>query len=65
MKIILASQSPRRRELLSLMGLSDHLLLTGDEATFSPIDYDAVHAAIRKAREGSLAFLKSSIDLLV
>lgn len=52
-------------ELLSLMGLSNRLLVTGSEADFAPIDYDTVHAAIRKAREGSLRFLESSIQLLL
>ena len=52
-------------ELLSLMGLSSRLLVTGKEADFAPIDYEAVHAAIRTAREGSLAFLQHSLESLL
>lgn len=52
-------------ELLSLMGLNDRLLVTGAEADFAPIDYDAVHAAIRRARKGSLAFLCASLESLL
>ena len=52
-------------ELLSLMGLSNRLLVTGEEANFAAIDYEAVHAAIRRARKSSLAFLQSSIELLL
>ena len=52
-------------ELLNLMGLSDRLLVRGDEADFAPIDYDGVHASIREAREKSLAFLRSSLECLL
>lgn len=52
-------------ELLSLMGLSDRLLISGSEADFAEIDYDAVHARIREARKGSLDFLNASIQTLL
>lgn len=48
-------------ELLRLMGLSDRLLVTGQESEPSPIDYGAVHGAIRQAREPALQFLTSAL----
>ena len=50
-------------ELLSLFGLSDRMLITGEEA-FADIDYDAVHGRIERARKGSADFLEMSLDLL-
>lgn len=52
-------------ELLSLMGLSHRLLVSGEEADFGAMDYDAVHEAIRQAREESLRFLRASLESLL
>lgn len=50
-------------ELLSLFGLSDRKLVTGHES-FSPIQYDDVHARIAEARETSKAFLCDELQRL-
>lgn len=49
-------------ELLSLFGLSDRLLVTGEEAFEANVDYDAVHSRIAPARIDSLNFLKLELD---
>lgn len=49
-------------ELLALFGLSDRLLVNGDEAYTTDIDYDAVHSRIADARIDSLNFLKMELD---
>jgi polysaccharide pyruvyl transferase WcaK-like protein len=49
-------------ELLALFGLSDRLLVNGDEAFAAEIDYDAVHSRISDARIDSLNFLKMELD---
>ena len=51
-------------ELLSLMGLTGRLLVTGREAVAPTVDYDAVDAALAPARRDSLAFLQNELDLL-
>ncbi len=51
-------------ELLALFGLSDRMLVTGDESFRSEINYDDVHKNISEAREASKAFLKSELELL-
>ena len=51
-------------ELLSLMGLTGRLLVTGRETVAPTVDYDAVDAALAPARRDSLAFLQNELDLL-
>lgn len=51
-------------EILNLFGLSDRLLITGNESFKDEINYDAVHERISLAREKSLEFLKQELDLL-
>lgn len=51
-------------ELLSLLGLSSRLLVTGSEPVAPTVDYDAVEAAIAPARRESLTFLQNELDLL-
>ena len=46
-------------ELLSLLGLTDQLLITGQEAASAPIFYPAVHAAAKAERERSLSILQT------
>jgi septum formation protein len=61
-KIILASKSPRRRELLSLMGFTDFLILPaeGEEAPLSGNPGQAVeHIALSKARESLKHYRKT------
>lgn len=49
-------------ELLSLFGLSDRLIVTGEEAFVANVDYDVVHSRIAPARIDSLNFLKLELD---
>ena len=51
-------------ELLELFGLSDRMLMTGNEAFRNMIDYDDVHNRIALARSGSLGFLQKEIEML-
>lgn len=51
-------------ELLDLLGLKDHMLVSGKEKFSDEIDYDAVHKQILKAREKSIAFLEEEMQLL-
>ncbi|MBR5947727.1 MAG: polysaccharide pyruvyl transferase family protein [Clostridia bacterium] len=50
-------------ELLALMGLSDRMLVSGEES-FEEIDYDAVHERIDSYRKPSFNFLKTELELL-
>ncbi len=49
-------------ELLELFGLSDRLLVNGDENTPKDIDFETVHKRIQGARIDSLNFLKKELD---
>lgn len=49
-------------ELLSLLGLSDRLLISVAEGAAAEIDYDQVHERIAAEREGSLAFLRDELQ---
>lgn len=49
-------------ELLSLFGLSDRLLVTGEENFEVNVNYEAVHARIAPSRIDSLNFLKMELD---
>ncbi len=55
--------STKINELMELFGLKDGLLVTGDEEV-KEIDYEKVHSNIDKAREKSLLFLKTELELL-
>lgn len=50
--------------LLSLMGLSDRLRITGNEKEETYIDYDKVHEKIAQSRAESFDFLRRSLNLL-
>lgn len=52
-------------ELLDLFGLSDRLLVNGDEKTSSEIDFEVVYNRIQEARIDSLNFLKKELDGIV
>ena len=49
-------------ELLSLFGLSDRLLVNGDEELTDTIDFDAVHERLVSFRVDSFNFLKKELD---
>lgn len=49
-------------EILSLFGLSDRLVVSGDMARAADIDYSDVKKRIAAERENSLEFLKSSLN---
>lgn len=49
-------------ELLSLFGLSDRLLVDGDEKLADSIDFDAVHERLAPYRVDSFNFLKKELD---
>ena len=51
-------------ELLLMFGLSDRMLVTGEENFREIINYDEVHDNIGKEREISISFLKSELELL-
>lgn len=51
-------------EVLQLFGLSDHILVTGEEKFDHYIDYEAVHKRIEAAREESILYLKKELELL-
>lgn len=51
-------------ELLSLLGLPDRLLVTGNETVPETVQYAAVHAAVARAREASIGFLQHELNLL-
>lgn len=48
-------------ELLDIFGLSDRMLVTGEEQYRASIDYDAVHKNIDEERKRSLAFLENEL----
>ena len=48
-------------EVLDLFGITDRMLTSGHEPEAAPIDYDAVHNRIGKAREESLRILRDEI----
>ena len=48
-------------ELLDIFGLSDRMLVTGEEQYRASIDYDAVHKNIGEERKRSLAFLENEL----
>lgn len=50
-------------ELLDLFGLSDRMLITGEESFDEEIQYDEVHKRISDARNRSRAFLKEELDV--
>ena len=49
-------------ELLSLFGLSDRLLVNGDETLAENIDFNAVHERLAPYRVDSFNFLKKELD---
>ena len=49
-------------ELLDLFGLSNRLLVKGDESYSTDVDFDSVHLKISDARIDSLNFLKMELD---
>ena len=64
MKIILASQSPRRRELLSLMGIPFEVVVRAVDESF-PEWLDPVAAVRHIAEKKATAFLHDATDELV
>lgn len=64
MRIILASQSPRRKELLSLMGLSFTVAIREVEESF-PDELDPVTAVRYIAEKKAQAFREEITDALV
>ena len=50
-------------ELLALFGLSDRMLVNGTESFRDTINYDTVHQNIDAARQESIRFLKSELDM--
>lgn len=48
-------------ELLEMFGLSDRLLVSGEEPIAKEINYDNVHDRIEKARKESLCFLEEEL----
>lgn len=51
-------------EILQLLELSDHMLVTGEEKFSEAIDYESVHQKISRARKESLQFLREELALL-
>lgn len=51
-------------EVLELFGMEDRLLHSGVSVPSSPIDYARVHGRIEKARQASVAFLKTELEIL-
>ena len=51
-------------ELLQLMGLSDRLLVTGQESVKEIIDFEQVHSSIGIYRAGSLDYLKTALTII-
>lgn len=51
-------------EVLDLFGLNSRLMTTSAQNSDAPIDYENVHARIRKARRQSLDFLQESLNSL-
>lgn len=49
------------QELLDLFGISDRIMVNGDETISEKIDYKSVHERIGEARKESLAFLKQEL----
>ena len=49
-------------ELLNLFGLSERLLVNGDESLPEDIDFEKVHSRIQNERIDSLNFLKKELD---
>lgn len=64
MKVILASQSPRRRELLSHMGVSFEVIVRGVDETF-PSQLDPVGAVRHIAEKKALVFKAEAADKLI
>jgi len=64
MKIILASQSPRRRELLSLMGIPFEVAVRPVDESF-PEQLDPVAAVRHIAEKKAAAFLPDATDELI
>src|SRR5690606_20329966 len=64
MKIILASQSPRRRELLSLMGISFEVVVRSVDESF-PGQLDPVDAVRYIAEKKATVFKEEITDELV
>ena len=51
-------------EVLELFGMKSRLLVSGDEMFPEVTDYQVVHKCIEAARESSLRFLKSELELI-
>lgn len=51
-------------ELLQLMGLSDRLLVTGQESVMGKIDYEQVQSRIGNYRNESLGYLKKALTII-
>ena len=51
-------------ELLTLFGLSNRLMIDGNEPISDSIDFDDVHSRIQTMREFSLNFLKYELQLI-
>ena len=49
-------------ELLNLFGLSDRLLINGDEAIADTIEFETVHERLEPYRVDSFNFLKKELD---
>ncbi|MGV3763268.1 Maf family protein [Parapedobacter sp.] len=64
MKVILASQSPRRHELLSQMGIPFEVMVRAIDESF-PADFDPVSAVRHIAENKAAAFVHDAADELV
>ena len=49
-------------ELLSMFGILDRLLVSGEEELYKAIDYNLVFENIKREREKSIAFLKNELE---
>ncbi|MBR1845345.1 MAG: septum formation inhibitor Maf [Oscillospiraceae bacterium] len=67
MKIILASQSPRRRELLGLMGLTDFEIrpARGEEDMSAPLTPDRLVESLAAAKGAEVAAQADSSDVVI
>ena len=67
MKIILASQSPRRRELLGLMGLTDFEIrpARGEEDMSAPLTPDRLVESLAAAKGAEVAAQAAPADVVI